>query len=96
MLDINGIFQKAQKSKTDTSVMFEMAGQQPVKAKITIEIPGQEPVVFNELDEYLVFTRSGKQMGSILITTLPFMIFVAKVLKEKICEATASVTDKFL
>jgi hypothetical protein len=93
MFEINKMFQKIRREQSDTSIMFEVPKQeQEAKAKITIEIPGQAPVVLDELDEHLVFTRSGNQMGCVGLAALSFLLQVFKVIKRRIDE---TICNKF-
>lgn len=86
MLEINKLFQKISQEQSDTSIMFNVPNQ-AVKAKITIEIPGQEAVVLDEVDEYLVVSRSGNRLGCMGISALSFLLVSFKIIKERIDEA---------
>lgn len=83
MFDINAKIQELCQKRKDESIVFDMTGTPP-KARITIEIPGQVPIVFDEVQEFMVFHKAGDRTGAVGIADLTFLLKTYHELKEKI------------
>ncbi len=85
MLDINAKIQELCQERRSESIIVDMEGKPP-KTKITIEIPGQSPIVFDEIEEFMIFHKLGDRTGAVGIADLMFLMRTHKELKEKINE----------
>lgn len=85
MININETLRKALEKKEDTSISFASKSDQPI-TKITIEIPGQDPVVLDNLNDFMVFSRSNDRTGCIGMAGLAFLLWVFQEVKQKISE----------
>lgn len=87
MININEALKKAHEKREDTSIVFAAAQSEQPVVKVTIEIPGQDSVVLEDLNDFMVFSRSKDKTGCIGMAGPAFLIWIFQEIKQKINES---------